>query len=958
MYIPLIFILAAAASTLASSISLANPINNQLPAIARVGQLYSWSFSQSSFNSSSGSSLTYTASNLPQWLTFDSSSRSFQGTPAASDEGNPEITITAQELSSSSSTTLTLCVTAYPAPQEKLPISGQFYQGNPSLSSVFLINKTSALATSNPALRVPPGWSFSIGFDGDTFVSETDIYYDVLQADGSPLPSWITFNPDSITFNGLAPHASEMPSPSTLSFALHASDQKGYTASSVPFDLVIALHELSVLQGSLPTINVTAATPFNVTLSSPADFSGVYMDAEPIQPLNVSQLSIDTSKYDWLQYDESTMTLSGQPPSDLNGGSAPILPVILSSTFNQTLHSNMSLAVVPSYFVTSTLSPTVVDPGQTYSFDLTPDLSNASSIGQDENDISLSVGFDPSEVASYLSFDNRTAQLTGVIPSNSDLTYSHVTVTFTAYSRVTHSTSHSSLSLSIATSHASQGGEKPGHPTGLSAGARKRLVLGLGIAFGVIGGMIVIGVLLASMRRGMRIKDTALLGEEGTAGFTAKEKKYYGIGIDVEKIARDLVGGRRGRDSAHLEGDGSDSSDKSSLEAAPPPAGDYPFENHTPQRQLPTSLYGSLGLGLRRATPHGHLEVPSSKAGKMSKGEFIGKIEETARSVSDKIRNVSDKYTRMKARRNRPVIGKPIMVAQEQPAQVTPVAGLPANSGGGPSRQYAPSIISPFSEFDGSHGTSLIDSPTSSSGARSIPVRRADFASPRPGLPQRPSPATHAEDAVLQIASRAQSIRSVNSVGGASYQSESPTAPGGRPRVVPFKSSTRVPVPKLPSNQAVAGHQRSNRVVSQSAAILNDKRPLSADGMNLGMHYVNALGEESASTELNGEHVRFVVDGKGNTKTTVPPGKEFNIQVNIPREISEKCELEARLMSGEPLPSFMQFDHKGSDEGVGRAVELYGIPRADQVGGEYTIGIYVTDKSTRVAKAVVHVARA
>ncbi|KZP16608.1 hypothetical protein FIBSPDRAFT_975371 [Athelia psychrophila] len=908
MYIPLIFILAAAASTLASSISLANPINNQLPAIARVGQLYSWSFSQSSFNSSSGSSLTYTASNLPQWLTFDSSSRSFQGTPAASDEGNPEITITAQELSSSSSTTLTLCVTAYPAPQEKLPISGQFYQGNPSLSSVFLINKTSALATSNPALRVPPGWSFSIGFDGDTFVSETDIYYDVLQADGSPLPSWITFNPDSITFNGLAPHASEMPSPSTLSFALHASDQKGYTASSVPFDLVIALHELSVLQGSLPTINVTAATPFNVTLSSPADFSGVYMDAEPIQPLNVSQLSIDTSKYDWLQYDETTMTLSGQPPSDLNGGSAPILPVILSSTFNQTLHSNMSLAVVPSYFVTSTLSPTVVDPGQTYSFDLTPDLSNASSIGQDENDISLSVGFDPSEVASYLSFDNRTAQLTGVIPSNSDLTYSHVTVTFTAYSRVTHSTSHSSLSLSITTSHASQGGEKPGHPTGLSAGARKRLVLGLGIAFGVIGGMIVIGVLLASMRRGMRIKDTALLGEEGTAGFTAKEKKYYGIGIDVEKIARDLVGGRRGRDSAHLEGDGSDSSDKST--------------------------------------------------GKMSKGEFIGKIEETARSVSDKIRNVSDKYTRMKARRNRPVIGKPIMVAQEQPAQVTPVAGLPANSGGGPSRQYAPSIISPFSEFDGSHGTSLIDSPTSSSGARSIPVRRADFASPRPGLPQRPSPATHAEDAVLQIASRAQSIRSVNSVGGASYQSESPTAPGGRPRVVPFKSSTRVPVPKLPSNQAVAGHQRSNRVVSQSAAILNDKRPLSADGMNLGMHYVNALGEESASTELNGEHVRFVVDGKGNTKTTVPPGKEFNIQVNIPREISEKCELEARLMSGEPLPSFMQFDHKGSDEGVGRAVELYGIPRADQVGGEYTIGIYVTDKSTRVAKAVVHVARA
>lgn len=536
-----IYIITAAAVTLASSVSVVNPLNDQLPLIARIGQPYSWSFSENTFHSTSSGFLTYTASGLPNWLTFDPSTRTFQGTPAASDEGNPAVTITAQDASSSVTNTATLCVTPYPAPRGKLSVGGQFYQSNPSLSSVFVINQTSALATLNPALRVPPGWSFSIGFDGDTFVSENNIYYDVLQADGSPLPSWITFNPDSITFNGLAPHANVIGSPLTLSFALHGSDQEGYTAAIVPFDLVIALHELSVSQTSLPTINITAESPFNITLSSPADFSGVFVDSEPIQPLNISGLSIDTSQYNWLQYDESTMTLSGQPPTDINTGPTPALPAILSTNFNQTIHSNVSLAVVPSYFSTSTLGPAVVDPGQSYSFDLTPNLSNATSIGQDQTDINLSVNFDPSEVSSYLSFNPNTAQLAGSIPSNSDLSYSHVTVTFTAYSRITHSTSHSSLEISIATSHASQGGGKPTHPTNLSTGARQRLVMGLGIAFGVIGVMVVIGVLLTVMRRGMRVKDTALLGEEGMAGFTAKEKKYYGIGIDVERIARDLV---------------------------------------------------------------------------------------------------------------------------------------------------------------------------------------------------------------------------------------------------------------------------------------------------------------------------------------------------------------------------------------------------------------------------------
>lgn len=984
MLIPLIYLLAAAAVTPASSVSLVNPVENQLPLIARIGQDYSWSFSQATFNSSSANSLIYTASNLPDWLTFDASSRSFQGTPAASDEGNPEITVTAKDSSSSASSTFTLCVTPYSAPEEKIPIGSQFYQNNPSLSSVFMIEQTSALATSNPALRVPPGWSFSIGFEGDTFVSANSIYYEALQADGSPLPSWIAFNPDSVTFNGLAPHASEIVSPLTLSFALHGSDQKGYTASSLPFDLVVTLHDLSASQDSLPTINITAATPFNLSLSSPADFSGIFIDEQSIQPSNISKLSIDTSQYHaWLQYDESSMTLSGQPPSSLDDeGPGPILPVILTASFNQTLHTNISLAVVPSYFSASTLDPVIVDPGQDYSFDLTQHLSNATLLGHDPNDINLSAGFDPSEAASYLTFDSSTAQLTGIVPFGSNIDYSHLTVTFTAYSRITHSTSHASLMISIATSHASEGGGgKPAHSTNLSVAARKRLILGLGIVFGSIGGIIVIALLLTLMRRGMRVKDTALLGEEGANAWTEKEKKYYGIGIDVEKIARDLVVGHREGYVNHLAGDGSDVSEKGSLEAAPiagaeasSMTNENPFEPVVPQREVPTGAYGALGLGLGRVAPRGHPGLP----GMMSKGEFMGKIKETARNVSDKVRKVSDKYTRIKSRRLRPIIGRPVLALPEQSVDRLSVTGLPSNNEPGPSRHIVRDNSFPFSDFEGSRGTSLVDSPTSSSGARSIPVRRADFASPKPGrLPPMPAPArilgrsgsasslgTHAGEAVLHIASRAASIRSVNSASGVSYQSQPEKSHNlaERPRVVQFKDSARVPVPKLPSGQGLAGnqiHRPINRIVSQTAAIVDGKRPVSVDGMNLGMHYVNTLGGNSMSSELDIEVLQWVVDGKGNTKVELVPGKEFKIQVKIPSGISEKCELEAKLISGNPLPSFMQLDAQGSNSGdsSGRVVEIYGIPHSGEVG-EYSVGVYIVGKSTRVAKVLVKVVEA
>ena len=60
-------------------------------------------------------------------------------------------------------------------------------------------------------VSVPPFWSFSLGFASDTFrVSHTDpingeLFFAARQRGTSSLPSWLRFDNETMTFNGVAP---------------------------------------------------------------------------------------------------------------------------------------------------------------------------------------------------------------------------------------------------------------------------------------------------------------------------------------------------------------------------------------------------------------------------------------------------------------------------------------------------------------------------------------------------------------------------------------------------------------------------------------------------------------------------------------------------------------------------------------------------------------------------------
>ncbi|KAI0060254.1 hypothetical protein BV25DRAFT_1888613 [Artomyces pyxidatus] len=967
MFVILLLIWAHAA--FASSVSVRRPLDDQYPLIARINSSYSWAFAEDTFASLTNASLTYTASQLPAWLSFDPSTRTLHGTPSPPDEGTPRIRITANDTATfdTASSWVSLCVTPYPPPAIQNAIAAQFNADNPSLSSVFVLSPNSALSTDAPTLRIPPGWSFSIGFDWKTFNGSDTIYYSALQADGSPLPPWMTFDSDGITLDGVTPHQNILPTPHMLSLALHASDQEGYSASSVPFAVVIAPHELSAAAGSLPTINITASTSLDVALNSPIDFAGILVDTSPIDPADVVSLSIDTSQSPWLHYDEGSKRLSGQPPKDLDRQNGAALPVTLMTSFNQTLHTNVHVAVVPSFFSQSALDPILVDPGKNVDFSLARFFSNATGMNGRSDDVNLTASYDPREASDYLRFDSSSALLSGTVPQNVSSTganYSHITVTFTAYSRITHSTSHTTLPVSLtpADYNHSQPANQP-HSGRLSPAARRKLLLGLGIAFGIIGGFLMLGLLLACFRRCARVNDSALTGDAGARAWTEKERQWYGIG----NVGR-----------------------------ADPEKGYGWTDNSGPSMTAAGARYGDMGLGLQRVLTRTASNSDSAAGprspGQLSKAEFVGKLRAT-------VRNVSNRYRR--ARKS--AIGKPMMLLGEDQLAG---AGAPATP--------ALAALRGFDAADFSGAPSSLRSPSSSTAERSIPKRRADFAPPKsPKGPRNPAAAhvrgdrtsthdprpsvdsamsvvslasnsstrTHATEAVVHKAARATSVRSMKSASGQSYHSQAEDAP--RTRLVPFTDVNRVPVPQLPpkdgadAGTTASGRSTKKRVVSQAASVVRNSADGRADELAVGMRYVRALGEDKDSarspsgsfSSLESSHKARSSLGSGSgirksddvLRILVRAAERFRFRLHVRPlggDPQAAGQFTARQLSGKALPPFLYADldmARGGPE-VKRhkdTVKFWGIPRVEDVG-EVHVGVYAADGEC-VGQAVVEV---
>ncbi|KAH9479552.1 Axial budding pattern protein 2 [Psilocybe cubensis] len=906
------------------SVTVVQSLDKQLVQVARVGQPYSWTFSEYTFNSSDGP-LTFTTSLLPSWLGFDNLTRTFEGTPSASDEGYPDITVTAHASTSSTSSRFTICVTHYAPPVLNLPLSEQFVPTSPSLSSVFFLRSNSALITENPALRVPRKWSFSIGLQSNTFQSDRNIFYELRLANDSSIPMFLNFNSRTVTLDGVTPSAEIITEPVLLPLALHASDQEGYTAIAVPFDLIIADHELSRTTDSLPTINVTTETSFVISLLSAVDFMGILVDGDPIQPSNISRLDIDVSNHSsWLRYDVPSRTLSGKPPTNITG--SPTLPVILETPFNQSIKTQVSLALVESYFVMSDLPSLHVSRGDQIIFDLAQWFSpSRANPGYDHTNLSAS--FEPTASANWLRFDELTNNLTGTVPETYESTSDHITITFTAYSHETRSTSHAILTVYV-TNTSNTKSLAPSHPNGLSTEAHRRLILAIAITFGTLGGMCTLAGIFAILRRCARVEDTAFLDEEGRHAWSEKDRRWYGL---------------------TLSPNGTRIVEKSD------PIHSSPMTRSPGRRS--NRAYSPLGLDLRRVSERSQRHSSSNEEllspAVMSKKEFLSRIKET-------VRKVSNKYARKDIPPTiRPVIGKPILVASSR-----------LND-----QDHIDSPSNPFDDIEplSRPGSAFISgSPSASTAEHSIPRRRADFATPR-------NPAqVHFNDGLLvrQVSTGSMGANSfVSGRSGLSANSyaEVSMGPPTRPRLVPFTNSTRVPVPHVVMPTGQGAGFASNRITSQRANVIVEgvKPSGSSDGLSMGIHYVRSLGADqlavnsshisgsspvlsnvrSSFASLESSHVghKSAVDMQ-EMRVLVRVGERFKFRVAIPGKHTSGFYV--KLTSGQPLPKFIHADLNGiSNKG---ALEFTGVATFHEIG-ERVVGIYAEKDGVCVASVVIEV---
>jgi hypothetical protein len=293
---------------------LSNPISNR---IATEGTPYAFTFDANTFEDVDPEDLlTYIAKQsngnaLPNWLSFNSATRTFSGTPSNSDVGTIIITITATDLSNETATdTFDLAV-------------------NNTNSGPVLDNPINDQTATEDML-------FSFTFASNTFRDDDVAYGDTISylatlADGSPLPSWLTFDKNNRSFSG------------------------------TPLNSDVGLITIKVV--AKDTLNLSITDTFNITVNNVNDAPGISDIVK--SGINISSIglaidedtSVDTITFSISDVDDTNLTVviassntSLLPNSNIyhtcNNNSCAMS---FTPEFNQNGNSTITLTVTDSH---------------------------------------------------------------------------------------------------------------------------------------------------------------------------------------------------------------------------------------------------------------------------------------------------------------------------------------------------------------------------------------------------------------------------------------------------------------------------------------------------------------------------------------------------------------------------------------------------------------------------------
>lgn len=262
---------------------------DQQPPVARVGREFVFNLFPDSFTSNGN--ITYTPSGMPSWLSWNTPSLAFHGTPAATNVGESIVTLAAADSAGSITTNFTLIVTNNSVPAVHQSFTSQI--GDPP-------SRQFASATTMPGgtgVSVPPYWSFALGWASDTFrLSRTEpingnLFMSARQRGMDRLPSWLTFNNDTMTFNGVAP------ADGTYTIVVTGTDYWGYTGAQTSFVIEVGVGSPIELLRSANLSNIVTMARSKVDYD--LDLSSFRYGGQPIRDGQV-QVAVNSTEFPWL----------------------------------------------------------------------------------------------------------------------------------------------------------------------------------------------------------------------------------------------------------------------------------------------------------------------------------------------------------------------------------------------------------------------------------------------------------------------------------------------------------------------------------------------------------------------------------------------------------------------------------------------------------------------------------
>ena len=385
----------------------AYPINKQLPPVARVDEAFTFTISNDTYKSNvdKATQITYTAYNLPSWLTFDSSSRTFSGTPSSSFVEGASNNIqyfdfTLEGTDNSDKSSLNETYTFVASSTSSIAVADNF--------NLLALLKNYGSTNGKDALILSPNEIFNVTFDRSAFTNEQDIksFYGRTAQYNAPLPSWLFFDPNTLKFSGTAPTVNSAIAPEVFyDFTLIATDIDGFAGVQIPFQLVIGAHQLTTTIQNTILINVTESGSFTYQL--PLNY--VFFDGHEITSSNLgSMVLMDNPSWVTIQND----TLSGTLDSTTTGGT---FMVAIYDNYGDVVYINFQVLHTTKLFATDSLPNINATRGQWFQYNFLPSQFTS------YDDTKVSVTYpNASQANSWLTFQSSNLTLSGKVPDDFD----------------------------------------------------------------------------------------------------------------------------------------------------------------------------------------------------------------------------------------------------------------------------------------------------------------------------------------------------------------------------------------------------------------------------------------------------------------------------------------------------------------------------------------------------------